>query len=56
MKMLCAAFTAEMGVSQGVNHKLFPSSADISKALSREAPPFPGDAPPSGAGTVGFCW
>lgn len=54
MKKLCVAFTAEMGVSQGVNHKLFPGSADISKALSREAPLIPGDAPLSGSGTVGF--
>lgn len=37
---------AEMGVSQGVNHKLFRGSADISKALGREAPLIPREPPP----------
>lgn len=51
MKKLCLALpaemgsAAEMGVSQGVNHKLFSSSADISKALGSEALLIPGEPP-----------
>ena len=37
---------AEMGVSQGMNHMLFPGSGDISEA-PREAFLVPGEPPPS---------